>query len=131
MDKITTPTQHVKADTQRYRYILACSALLAVNGLVFCYTTPLNGPALVVILGFLLISVDVTLFWYVTIGFFGLLLPRVRQYRRRLTTVLSGLSVTAIALASLGQLTLRDMTVVAVIAVVGYFYSLRFGLHRK
>ena len=110
------------------RNLLLYGALLGLNVALFSWTSPLESPALVVIVGFLVASLDLSVAIRLLMRFFCVLIPTMMPFRRRLTVAVTSFSIVALALASLGQLTWRDVVVVVVIWLLGYMYSLRFSL---
>jgi hypothetical protein len=102
-----------------------------VNIVLFTYTSPLESSALVVIIGLLFISLDLIVVTHFCVRFLCLLIPRIQAYQRRLTVAFASFAIVATALASLGQLTWRDIVVVVIIGLIGYMYSLRFRLGMK
>lgn len=131
MKEISTPTHQLRLGVRHHRHLVAYSVLFVFNALFFTYTSPLESPAWVAIIGLLLISLDIVVISQFSIRFLCLLVPAVGAYRRRLTVALASFAIVATALASLGQLTWRDIIVVVIIGLIGYMYSLRFRLGVK
>lgn len=111
----------------RFRHlILGYGGLLVLNVVLFSWTSPLESPAWVVIAGFAVAAVDIVVVLRLFVRFLCTVAPRVAPFRRRIVGALASLGIVALALASLGQLTWRDMVVVLIIWLLGYLYSLRF-----
>jgi hypothetical protein len=113
---------------RHHRRLIAYFFLPVVNIGLFSWSSPLDSAAWVVFAGFLVASLDLLIIIQLFVVFLCTLAPKLRHVRRRLTIALVSFSVVALALASLGQLTLRDLIVVIIIWLVGYMYSLRFSL---
>lgn len=131
MKEINTPTHQAVLSVRHHRQIAVYIMLFLLNVLLFTYTSPLESSAAIVIIGLLLISLDLIVIAHFCVRFLCLLVPSVRVYRRRLTVALASFAIVATALASLGQLTWRDIVVVVIIGLIGYMYSLRFRLGMK
>lgn len=131
MKTITTPVKQISLRPRHKGRLIAYVLLVLANISLFSYTAPLESPAAIVISGFLLVSLDLGLIVHFAVQFSCLLVPALGRARRRLTFALISFSVVATALASLGQLTWRDVAVVVIIWVIGYMYSLRFRLDTK
>lgn len=115
-------------DYRLRRRLFLYGVLLGVNILLFSWTSPLESPALVVIIGFIVASIDIFVAVRLLVRFICVLAPKMTTYKRRLTFSVTSFSVFALALASLGQLTSRDVIVVLIIWILGYMYSLRFNV---
>jgi hypothetical protein len=131
MKEINTPIHQAVLSVRHHRQIAVYTMLFLLNVLLFTYTSPLESSAAIVIIGLLLISLDLIVIAHFCVRFLCLLVPSVRVYRRRLTVALASFAIVATALASLGQLTWRDIVVVVIIGLIGYMYSLRFRLGMK
>lgn len=116
---------------KKYHTYLYLIILSLANLILFTSTAPLDSPAIIVVIGFLLAAVDISVCAYLFMRVLTLLLPQKKLPRRKLTITLAGFGVVTLALASLGQLTWRDVLVVAVISSIGYLYSLRFRFATK
>lgn len=115
----------------RHRKYLYAVALGMANLIIFTLTAPLNSPAIIVAVGFIVAALDIWVIVHLLMRAITLFLPQNKLPKRRLTVALAGFGIVTLALASLGQLTWRDTLVVAVITVIGYLYSLRFKLVPK
>jgi len=125
MTKIISQTKTI---LRRRHHVLFYLLLAVMNMIIFSWTSPLESPAIVVIGGFVLASVDLFVVILLLVRFLCRLLPSLRRFQRRITVSLVSFGVITLALASLGQLTWHDLIVVIVIWVLGYMYSLRFRL---
>jgi hypothetical protein len=119
--------------TLHHRRSLVTYALLTVvNVVLFSWTTPLESSAVIVVAGFVVVSLDFLVLTWLFVRFLGILVPKSTPYKNRLTVTLVSFAIVALALASLGQLTGRDLMVVIIIWLLGYLYSLRFTIgHRS
>jgi hypothetical protein len=119
--------------TLHHRRSLVTYALLTVvNVVLFSWTTPLESSAVIVVAGFVVVSLDFLVLTWLFVRFLGILVPKSTPYKNRLTVTLVSFAIVALALASLGQLTGRDLIVVIIIWLLGYLYSLRFTIgHRS
>jgi hypothetical protein len=126
--KTKTSVDQARWYSRYNRSLLAYTLLLIVNMVLFSYTDPLTSPSVLVIGGFLLVSIDLAIIVHFIMRFLCLLVPSLERFRKKLIVALVSFGVVAIALASLGQLTWRDVLVVVIIWVIGYLYSLRVSL---
>ena len=106
--------------------------LLLVLFTLFVLTNPQNSPALILITPF--IGIFVILFFLIN----GYMKARVKgqpiQVRKRATAMAALLSLVPVilaALASLGQLTLRDAITIVVLGLVLAFYISRFSFAKE
>lgn len=122
--------ESLKPQVQKRRKIAITLLIIGVNLAVFGLTDPFSSPILVILFGFLVCFADLLLLTHYCLRFFEQLLPAIKPLRRRLLVSLGGFELLILALASLGQLTWWSVTVVTIIWLVGYFYSLylRFPL---
>jgi len=104
------------------RKLLRLAALVVVDMLFFGLINPQNTYALVVVLGFVLLVITL----YVTIDLLLILVEKVitlrPMARHRLHTSLTMLLALLIAMQSIGQLTIRDMTAIVPLVLVAAFY---------
>jgi hypothetical protein len=105
--------------------------LALLNLVIFGLTDPVNSMPIVVILGFLVLSLDLYLVVRLVVWFLSLFIGKVQLHRRRLTILFTTFLVVCLGLGSIGQLTWRDLLVVVVVAAVAYFYSLYFRIKAK
>jgi hypothetical protein len=107
------------------------SGLILLNLVIFGLTDPVNSMPIVVILGFLVLSLDLYLIVRLVVRFLSLFIGKVQLHRHRLTTLFTAFLVVCLGLGSIGQLTWRDLLVVVIVAAVAYFYSLYFRIKAK
>jgi hypothetical protein len=112
----------------QHRRIALYIVLMMINIGLFSWTSPIESAAGIVFAGFIVASLDLFVVIQLFVGFLCIVAPKLAPVRRRLLTALVSFGVVALALASLGQLTLRDLIVVIIIWLLGYMYSLRFAL---
>jgi len=97
------------------------SGLLAADILLFCTTDPRNTLSFMLIVGFLLLSATI---YYLLDGLlsmlrlYGLALRNRKRVLRTATMVVCGV----LALQSMGQLSLRDLLILAPLTFLAYFY---------
>lgn len=96
--------------------------LVALDGLFFGLTNPQQAASPLLIIGYVLAVGN----WYVLLRlgsrFADLYSEAAGRRMRRLTKVLTGVVAVLLAMQSMGQLTLRDVTALGLLAVIGYFY---------
>jgi len=119
----------ISSKLHKHRRIAGYLALIMINIGIFSWTSPIESAAWVVFGGFIVGSLDLLVATQLFVGFLCIIVPKIRYVRRRLTIALVSFGVVALALASLGQLTPRDLIVVVIIWLLGYMYSLRFAMH--
>lgn len=107
------------------------SVLILINIVLFSVTDPLKSSVLVIITGFLVISVDIVVLTYLVLRMLGTVIPYVRTRLRRLSAVFAGFGIVLLALSSIGQLTWRDVLAVLAVAAVAYFYSMYFRIRSR
>ena len=105
---------------QNHRY-LGLSVLLLANGILFVFTDPVSGLGLGLLTAYLLVGLDVyvvlrSVAWLLNLSGFVLLQ---RRWLIEAGTVFIFLLLT---MQSLGQLSLKDVLVLWLFAIVGYGY---------
>lgn len=98
-------------------------AVAALTILLFCSVNAHNAPTWVIISGLILLCVSLYYLFYgllALLGLYGIHLAHRRQKALYLT-ILAGL---LLALKSTGELSARDIWVLAPLAALGYFYGL-------
>jgi len=109
-------------ETIRKHRIKALGALLGVDCLFYGLTNPSRASAVVLILGFVLLVINIFAFvtgvmalvkWYgVSIG----------KHRLKIEIIITVIISTLVALQSSGQLTSKDLIILLPLAALGYFY---------
>jgi hypothetical protein len=122
-------TSELPVKMYKRRHMLLYILLIICNILLFSWTSPLESPAVIVIGGFIVASLDLWVIVHLFVRFLGVVAPKARRFSRRLTVAFTSFGIITLALASLGQLTWRDLIVVIIIWLLGYMYSLRFNLN--
>ena len=104
--------------------------LLTLDGLFFGLTNPNSIPSALLIVGFILLALS--LYSLLRLCFFVLAFYRLTGGRkgRRLALLLSISVSIAIALQSLGELTLRDAIVLTLLSTIAYAY-LSYGRAKR
>jgi hypothetical protein len=96
--------------------------LFVVDCLFFSMTNPNKVPSLVLIVGFSLVALSlngVLRFIVIVAAIYGL---PVGRHSQRIALFISIAMATALALQSVGELTLRDVIVLSLLSVVSYLY---------
>jgi len=96
-------------------------------------TDPLNSQVIVIIGGFLLISLDIVVATTLLVAYMARIIPGLRPHSRRISISVAGFLIVLLALSSIGQLTWRDVLAVVAIGALAYFYSVyfRIGVRRR
>ena len=99
---------------------------LALDLILFGFTDPANVSPVWLMAGFVLAVA--TIYWFFRLGtaFLGVYFRAVRNNRRQLTRLLTVFGAIVLGMQSMGQLSLRDVLVLAPLVIVGYFY-LHYG----
>lgn len=109
-------------ETIRKHKLKALGALLGVDCLFYGLTNPAKASALILILGFILLVINIfaavtgvisLIKWYgVSIG----------KQRLKIEIIITTILATLVALQSSGQLTSKDLVILLPLAAIGYFY---------
>jgi hypothetical protein len=106
-----------------HRFAWAMAIVVALDGLLFCTTNVSQASSIVVAAGFLLVVATLWVLLYGLALFASLY--GVKQIRKaRIALYGSLLFGGLIALQSVGQLSVRDLSVMVPLVIIGYAYSL-------
>ncbi|HEX7368519.1 MAG TPA: hypothetical protein VF261_02585 [Candidatus Saccharimonadales bacterium] len=97
-------------------------ALVLADIFFFGYIDPVSAYAVVVILGFVLLVVNVYVLVSLVLSFLARLLPLGGGLRKRLKFAVTGFIGALVAMQSIGQLTLKDMFAIVPLLILLAFY---------
>ncbi len=119
--------------TKHPKRFVALLILSLLHVVVFGMTDPLNSQVIVIIGGFLLISLDIVVATTLLVAYMARIIPGLRPHSRRISISVAGFLIVLLALSSIGQLTWRDVLAVVAIGALAYFYSVyfRIGVRRR
>lgn len=98
-------------------------ALAALDIVFFATTNPDKVPSALLIVGFVLAALSVYVMWRLVFAAAAIYGLPVRDRGRRPALFLGFVCAAALALQSLGELTLRDIVVLVLFAVITYMYT--------
>lgn len=98
------------------------ASLLIADGLFFGLTNPVRLPSVVIIVGFLLVTLTIYTIIRSCLGVFVGYSNLSGQRAKRISAISSLLIGVIVAMQSIGQLTLRDIIATFPIIIVVYFY---------
>lgn len=119
--------------TKHPKRFITLFVLLLLHIVVFGLTDPLNSQVIVIIGGFLLVSLDIVITTTLLVAYTTRIMPRIRSHAKRISISVAGFLIILLALSSIGQLTWRDVLAVVAIGALAYFYSVyfRIGVRRR
>ncbi|HSW37342.1 MAG TPA: hypothetical protein VLG37_03180 [Candidatus Saccharimonadales bacterium] len=97
-------------------------ALLAVDVLFFLNTDPFKIASPLIIVGFLLLSLNIYWFFRALISLLALYIAPLKRHQARPARILTITASLLIAMQTIGQLSLKDVLALLPIVLIGYIY---------
>lgn len=113
----------IPAHLLKRHLILAGLGLLGIDALFFNLTNPDKVPSVLLIVGFLLVALSIYVFLRLLLAVASMYGLPLHKRGRRAALFLGVSCAVAVALQSLGELTLRDNVVLALFSILAYIYT--------